>query len=329
MSLMRFVDNTDLTPQGLLIAEVEKPSLNAGEVLIEVHYFGLNRPDVLQRQGLYPAPSNASPILGLEVSGYVVAVADDVTQWRCGDAVCALANGGGYAEYCAVPASQCLPVPKGLTLAEAASLPEAMFTVWSNVFVDGGLAPNEDFLVHAGASGIGSTAIQMATAMGSTVYSTASSDEKCKFCLDLGASLAINYRQHDFVEEIYAATQNRGVDVILDMVGGNYIEKNIAVAATDARIINIAFLQGAKVNLNLLPVMLKRIVLRGSTLRPRTTAYKGRLAEDLLTHIWPLIETGRIKPCVAACLPWQRVGEAHQMMEDNTLLGKAVLEVVR
>lgn len=327
MSSMRYIDHPAPEVTALTLVEGPRPEPAAGEVLIKVSHFGINRPDVMQRLGLYPPPADASPVLGLELSGEIVALGEGVSQWQLGDKVCALANGGAYAEFCAVPEGQCLPIPAGLSMAEAASLPEVMFTVWTNVFMDAHLQPGETFLVHAGASGIGSAAIQMASAMGCRVITTASSDEKCQYCRDLGADEAINYQREDFVEVVKKLTDKRGADVILDMVGGDYVARNIACAAFDGRVVNIAFLRGSQVEVNLMPVLLKRLTLGGSTLRPRTAEHKAKIAQQLAQHIWPLIEAKRIVPTVALCLPWQRVAEAHAAMESNALLGKAVLEV--
>lgn len=327
MSSMKYIHHPSSDARAMTIVEGPLPSPKPGEVLVRVKYFGVNRPDVMQRQGLYPPPTNASPILGLELAGEVVAVGRDVTHWRIGDRVCALANGGAYAEYCAVPAGQCLPIPRGLTLAEAASLPEVMFTVWSNVFMTAGLVAGERLLVHGGASGIGSAAIQMARAMGAEVLVTAANEEKCSYCLGLGAVAAINYAQQDFVKAVLALTDNRGADVILDMVGGDYVERNLSVAAMDGRIVNIAFLRGPQTTLNMMPILLKRLTLTGSTLRPRSDDYKALIASQLQTHIWPLIEQQRIVPTVTMCLPWQQIADVHEAMQSNTLLGKAVLEV--
>ncbi|WP_439134047.1 NAD(P)H-quinone oxidoreductase [Pseudomaricurvus sp.] len=311
----------------LSVDTTETPQLQAGEVLIDVAYAGVNRPDVFQRMGAYPPPLGASPILGLEVSGTVTQVGSGVTQFSVGDTVCALTNGGAYAEQVAVDASQCLHVPKGLSLAEAAALPETCFTVWSNVFDRGGLKPGETLLVHGGASGIGTTAIQMAKALGSRVIATASSADKCQMCLDLGADLAINYREEDYVEVIKSFTDKRGVDVTLDMVGGDYIDRNIQVAAMDGRIVSIAFLRGPKAEVNFMPVMLKRLTLTGSTLRPQPPEVKAQIATQLEAIVWPLIVTGKIKPQLAKIFSLYDAPEAHQMMEDNKIIGKIVLDM--
>lgn len=311
----------------LYVDTTEAPRPGAYEILIEVAYAGVNRPDVLQRQGAYPPPPGASPILGLEVSGTVLEVGSDVTSFAVGDAVCALTNGGAYAEQVVVDAGQCLPVPKGLTLAEAAALPETCFTVWSNVFDRGALQRGETLLVHGGASGIGTTAIQMAKALGATVIATASSAEKCQRCKELGADLVINYREQDFVPLIKDFTRQRGVDVILDMVGGDYINRNIQVAAMDGRIVSIAFLRGPKAEVNFMPVMLKRLTLTGATLRPQSAEVKAQIAASLRQVVWPLIEAGAVRPQLAAVFSLFEAALAHQLMESNTLIGKVVLDM--
>jgi len=308
-------------------AEGAIPQAQAGEVVVEVHYAGVNRPDVLQRSGSYPPPPGASPILGLEVAGRVIAVAPDVTQWKTGDLVCALTPGGGYAEYCAVPASHCLPVPKGLSLQEAAALPENFYTVWTNVFDRGRLKAGEIFLVHGGSSGIGLTAIQLAKAFGATVYTTVGSEEKAAFCGTIGADAAINYREQDFVAEVSQLTHKKGVDLILDMVGGPYIEKNFKSLALEGRLVQIAFLQESKVALDFLPIMIKRLTFTGSTLRPRTVAQKAAIAQELLNHVWPLIESGKVKPVIHATFPLKDAKLAHQLMESSKHIGKIMLEV--
>jgi putative PIG3 family NAD(P)H quinone oxidoreductase len=312
-------------PEVLNLAVTTTPTPNADEVLIKVAYAGVNRPDVVQRQGLYPPPPGASPILGLEVSGEVVAVGAKVSAFTIGDKVCALANGGGYAEYVTAPIGQCLVVPKGLSMDMAAALPETCFTVWTNVFDRGALQPNETLLIHGGASGIGTSAIQMAKAWGAKVYVTASSDEKCQACLALGADVAINYQKQDFVDVINTDTNGRGVDVILDMVGGDYIQRNITVAAMDGRIVNIAFLRGPQAEVNLLPVMLKRLTLTGSTLRPQSPEAKANIANHLQQHIWPLIEAKTMQPKLAKVFSASEATQAHQLMESHDLIGKVVL----
>jgi NADPH2:quinone reductase len=288
----------------------------------------VNRPDLAQRAGRYPPPAGASPILGLEVAGEVVACGATVTTVRAGERVCALSNGGGYAEYCTVPASQCLPWPRGYDALRAAALPETHFTVWANLFQAGGLAAGKTALVHGGTSGIGVTAIRLAKAFGATLYTTAGTDEKCAACLELGADAAINHRKHDFAAEISRLTSGRGVDVILDMVGAGYFNRNIASLARDGRLVIIAFLQGAKVeNADLGPILQKRLVVTGSTLRPRTTAEKAAIAAELRARVWPLLDAGRCTPVIHAVFPLADVVGAHRLLESGTHIGKIVLEV--
>jgi len=325
---MKFIDITDFGAADVLkIQEGSRPSAQPGEVLIKVIAAGVNRPDVVQRQGLYPAPPGASPILGLEVSGVIEALGEGVTQWKVGDKICALTNGGAYAEYVTAPAAQCLPIPSGLSMIEAAALPETCFTVWSNLFDRVQLKAGETLLVHGGSSGIGTTAIQMAKAMGIRVFTTAGSDKKCQSCLNLGAEIAINYHDADFVEVIKDATNKKGVDVILDMVGGDYIAKNFKIAALEGRIVNIAYLQGPVAKVNFLPVMLKRLTVTGSTLRPQSADTKAAIANNLKEFIWPLIESSKIKPVIAQCFPLEQATEAHTLMESNKHIGKIVLTV--
>jgi len=312
----------------LTLAEQVPPVPRHDELLIEVAFAGVNRPDIIQRQGFYPPPAGASPLLGLEVSGRVRALGAEVRGWKIGDSVCALTNGGGYAEQVCVSAGQCLPVPKGLSLRQAAALPETAFTVWGNVFDRAQLCSDETLLVHAGASGIGSMAIQMAVAMGAKVLTTASSAEKCAACIALGAELAIDYSADDFVDKVSAYTGGRGADVILDMVGGDYMERNIRCAAIEGRIVNIAYLRGSLVELNMMPVMLKRLTLTGSTLRPQSSAAKTAIAEQLQQRIWPKIEGGQIKPLLHPVdLSLEQVATAHRLMEANEVIGKLVLTV--
>ncbi len=288
---------------------------------------GVNRPDVLQRQGGYPPPKGASDIPGLEIAGTVVALGKGVTRWQEGDEVCALVAGGGYAEFCTVPEPQALPVPAGLDLVRAAALPETFFTVWTNVFERGRLRSGETFLVHGGSSGIGTTAIQLASAFGARVFATAGNSMKCQACERLGAERAINYRDEDFVAVIQEVTEGRGVDVILDMVGGDYIQKNISLLATEGRLVNIAFLKGSKVELNFVPVMLKRLTLTGSTLRPRSVAEKGLIARALEEKVWPLLARGRIAPVIEGRFPLTRAADAHRLMETSAHIGKIVLVI--
>jgi len=312
-------------PEVLKPATLPVPSPGAGEILIKVEAAGVNRPDVLQRRGMYNPPPGASPLPGLEVAGTVAAIGPDVQDWRVGDPVCALLAGGGYAEYCLAPAPQCLPVPKGLSAAEAAGLPETLFTVWTNVFERGRLQTGERFLVHGGSSGIGTTAIQLAKAWGAIVFTTAGSAEKARACLDLGADVAIDYREQDFAAVIKEKTGGRGVDLILDMVGGDYVARNIDTLAVDGRQVSIAFLKGAKVEIDLQKVMAKRLTLTGSTLRPRSIAEKGAIAAALRAEVWPLIEAGRVKPVIHATFPLAQAAEAHALMESSAHVGKIIL----
>ncbi len=312
-------------PEVLKPATLARPGPRGEEILIKVAAAGINRPDVLQRQGGYPPPPGAPQTPGLEVSGTVCGLGASVTRFRLGDQVCALLAGGGYAQYCTVAAANALPVPAGLSLTEAAALPETFFTVWTNVFERAALSPGESFLVHGGSSGIGTTAIQLARARGARVFATAGSADKCHICQQLGAERAINYREEDFVEVLQDITGKRGIDVILDMVGGDYIARNIKLAARDGRIVNIAFLQGAKAELNLLPVMLKRLTLTGSTLRIRPVSDKAAIASALEREVWPLLSNGTIKPVIHATFELEEADKAHALMETSTHIGKIVL----
>ena len=303
------------------------PQPRAGEVLIEVAAAGVNRPDCLQRAGHYNPPPGASDLPGLEVAGTVVRTASDVTQWKVGDRVCALAPGGGYAQYCLTPAGQCLPIPAGLDMVEAASLPETFFTVWINVFERARLRPGETLLVQGGSSGIGVTAIQLASALGHRVFATAGSAEKCAACERLGAERAINYRTGDFVEAVRQSTGGKGVDVILDMVGGDYVPRELKALADDGRLSLIAFLGGTKTTLDLTDILMRRLTITGSTLRPRTIEYKIRIAHSLRERVWPLIEAGRIKPVIYRTFPLEQAAQAHALMESSVHMGKIVLEV--
>lgn len=313
-----------------LVARPE-PMPAPGEVLIRVRAAGVNRPDLLQRAGLYPPPKGASDILGLECAGEITALGDGVTDWKVNDPVCALLTGGGYAQYTTAPAGQCLPVPQGLDFVEAASLPETYFTVWSNLFDRADLKAGESLLVHGGTSGIGTAAIQIASQMGVRVLTTAGSPEKCLACLNLGAERAIPYKEQDFVviaRDFGAKNTNiPGVDVILDMVGGDYVARNLQALAPDGRLVNIAFLNGSKVELDLMPVMLKRLTLTGSTLRARDPAFKAAVAQKLQRFIWPLLENTRIHPVVHATFPLSEADQAHRLMEAGTHIGKIVLVV--
>ncbi len=303
------------------------PAPGPGEVLIRVAAAGVNRPDVLQRLGRYDPPPGASDLPGLEVAGTVAAVGEGVEGWSVGDAVTALLAGGGYAEYAVAPEPQCLPVPDGLDMTAAAALPETFFTVWTNVFQRGRLAEGESLLVHGGSSGIGTTAIQLARAFGARVFATAGSPEKCAACERLGAERAIDYREEDFVEVVKAATDGRGVDVILDMVGGDYVVRNLKALAVEGRLVYIAFLKGSKVELNLMPLMLRRLTITGSTLRPRSVAEKGAIAAELREKVWPLIARGEVRPVIHATFPLARAADAHALMESSAHIGKIVLEV--
>ena len=314
-------------PEVLKIGTRPVPQPKAGEVLIKVAAAGINRPDVLQRTGNYPVPPGASDIPGLELAGSIVALGDGVKDWRVGDTVTALVQGGGYAEYCTAPAPQCLPIPKGLSAIEAASLPETFFTVWSNVFDRAGLKPGESFLVQGGSSGIGVSAIQMVKALGHKVFATAGSAEKCEACVKLGADHAINYRTEDFAAVVKEATGGRGVDVILDMVAGEYVDRELKCLADDGRIVLIAFLGGSKATLNLNDILRRRLTLTGSTLRPRPVEFKAAIARSLREKIWPLIEAGKIKPVIYKTFPLAEAAQAHTLMESGAHIGKIVLTV--
>ena len=312
-------------PDGLVAGRRPVPSPGPGEVLVAMEAAGVNRPDILQRQGGYAPPPGASDIPGLEIAGRIVTLGSGVTGWRTGDAVCALVAGGGYAEYCTAPAAQCLPPPKGYDMVRAAALPETFFTVWTNVFDRGRLRAGESFMVHGGTSGIGTTAIQLARAFGARVFATAGGPEKCAACQRLGAEIAVNYHREDFVEVVSKATDGRGVDVILDMVGGDYVRRNLKCLALEGRLVQIAFLKGSNVEINLLPLMVKRQTLTGSTLRPRSVAEKGAIAEALRAKVWPLLDTGRVAPVIHATFPLDKAADAHRLMESSTHIGKIML----
>jgi NADPH2:quinone reductase len=325
---MRAIEITRPGPPDVLqLCERPVPSLKEGEVLIKVHAAGINRPDVIQRLGHYPVPSGASDLPGLEVAGEIVDGDLSVGPFKKGDLVCALVQGGGYAEYCAAPLRQCLPIPKGLSAVEAASLPETFFTVWSNVFDRANLSANETLLVQGGTSGIGVTAIQVATALGHKVFATAGSEDKRRACEELGAVRGINYRDEDFVEVIKTETHGRGVNVILDMVAGDYVGREINCLADDGRIVVIAVLGGAKGNIDLGQVLRRRLTITGSTLRPRSIEFKEAIARNLQTHVWPLIEAGQIKPVIYKTFPLEEAVAAHTLMESSTHVGKIVLQV--
>ena len=314
-------------PEVLVPAERPMPTPASGDVLIQVAAAGVNRPDTMQRAGRYPPPPGASDIPGLEIAGTIVDVGAATTGWHTGDRVCALVSGGGYAEFCVAPARQCLPVPSGMDFTHAAAIPETFFTVWANVFELGRLQPGESILVHGGSSGIGTTAIQLARALSSRVFTTAGSAEKCAACEQLGAELAINYRETDFVAAIQSATGGKGVDVVLDMVGGDYLPRNLEVLAMDGRLVQIAVMGGVKATLNLVTMMQRRLTLTGSTLRPRSVAEKAAIAGELFARVWPLLEAGTVRPVVHATFPLREAAEAHRVMEAGAHIGKLVLVV--
>ena len=313
-------------PEVVKVVEADVPTLKPGKVLVEVAAFGINRPDCIQRAGSYPPPPGETQIPGLEIAGRIVTLGPDVTGLKVGDEVCALVGSGGYAEYALADAALCLPRPKALSMLEAAGAPETYFTVYDNVFTRGRLTKGETLLVHGGSSGIGSTAIQLAKQFGATVIATAGSAEKCDFCRSIGADHAIDYRTQDFVAEVLKITDKRGVDVILDMVGGPYIAKNVSLLALEGRLVQIAFLQGPMVEkLNFTPVMVKRLTLTGSTLRPRTLAQKAAVAAALREKVWPLLDSGAVKPLVHATFPMEQTREAHALMESSAHLGKIMV----
>jgi putative PIG3 family NAD(P)H quinone oxidoreductase len=327
---MRYIDHGNGGPPSVMkLAEGPKPSLKPGEVLIEVQFAGVNRPDVLQRSGAYPPPPGASPLLGLEVAGRIVEIAADVKEWKIGDAVCALTPGGGYAEYCATPAVHCLPIPKGLSAKEAASLPENWFTVYDNVMTRGRLKTLETILIHGGSGGIGYSAIQLAKVLGgATVYTTVGSAEKAEFCRKMGADVALNYRDEDWAAEVWKLTGKRGVDVVLDMVAGDYVMKNIRSLALEGRLVQIAFLKEARIaDFDATPIMVKRLTFTGSTLRPRTVEQKAAIAKPLRAHVWPLFESGQLRTFVYKTFPLAEARAAHELMESSQHIGKIMLEV--
>ncbi|MGB5102580.1 MAG: NAD(P)H-quinone oxidoreductase [Steroidobacteraceae bacterium] len=328
---MRYIAATTAgDPDVLRLVTGPTPRPRADEVLIRVQAAGVNRPDVFQRKGMYPPPPDASPIIGLEVAGEVVAIGPDVTDFGVGDRVCALTNGGGYAEYCVAPAAQCLAWPRGYDAIRAAALPETYFTVWANLFQHGRLVRGESVLVHGGTSGIGVTAIQLARESGARAYATAGSDEKCAACLKLGAAGAVNYRTADFAEAVAKWTGGRGVDVVLDIVGAPYFARNLASLAVDGRLVVVATMLGATVErLELFQLMRRRLTITGSTMRPRTTAEKGAIAQALRQHVWPVLDAGRCAPVIHAAFPLADAAEAHRVMESSAHIGKLMLEVAR
>lgn len=316
----------EIREQRLTNTDRPLPVLSAGQVLIKVEAAGVNRPDVMQRQGRYPPPPGASDIPGLEVAGKIAEAGAD-THWNVGDRVCALVAGGGYAEYCLASGRLCLPIPCNLTFVQAAGIPETFFTVWSNVFDRGGLKKGETLLVHGGSSGIGTTAIQLAKAFGARAFITAGSDEKCRFCLNLGADAAINYRDQDFVQRINEITQSNGVDLILDMIGGDYFPRNLKCLADEGRLVQIAVQHGSKTEINLLPVMQKRLTITGSTLRAREEVFKAEIAGNLLKHIWPLLASGKVRPIIHSTFSLADAMQAHELMESSAHMGKIIIEV--
>lgn len=328
-STMRYVDlPTFGAPEAMKIASGPLPVPGEGQILVKTLAIGVNRPDVAQRQGTYPAPKGASPILGLELAGEVAAIGPGVSGYTVGDKVCGLANGGAYAEYCLLPAGQTLPFPKGYDAVKAAALPETFFTVWANLFQMAGLTEGESVLIHGGSSGIGTTAIQLAKAFGATVYATAGSADKCDACVKLGATRAINYKTEDFAEVIKAETAGEGVDIVLDMIGAAYFEKNIASLAKDGCLSIIAFLGGAVAEkVNLAPIMVKRLTVTGSTMRPRTAEEKRAIRDDLLSQVWPLLEAGTVSPVIDKIFAFHDVIEAHRLMETSSHIGKIMLKV--
>jgi NADPH:quinone reductase len=325
---MKFIEyGPEGTPECLRVTEGPTPVPTAGEILIEVHYAGVNRPDVLQRQGRYAPPPGASPILGLEVAGHVAAIGAGVSQWQPGNAICALVPGGGYAQFCVAPARHALPIPSGLSLVEAAGLPENWFTVWANLIDLAGLRSGERVLIHGGSSGIGLAAIELARHVGAQAIVTVGNDEKVRFCRDFGAAEAINYRTEDFVLRTQEFTAAQGVDVVLDMVGGAYIPRNIAVLRHDGRLVFIAFQQGSSWELDFRPIMLKRLRVTGSTMRPRSIENKAAIRDALARDIWPAFAAGRLRTHVFATFPFEQACEAHRLMESSRHIGKIVLQV--
>jgi len=327
-STMRFIAMREPGPPDVLVeATGPVPQPKPGEVLIEVAYAGVNRPDCLQRSGAYPPPADASPVVGLEVAGRVSALGEGVTAWQVGDEVCALTPGGGYAEYCTTPAGFCLPIPAGLSLRDAAGIPENYFTVWYNVFDRVKLAAGESILIHGGTSGIGLTAIQLAKAFGATVFTTAGSAEKVAFCTTMGADHAFDYKVQDFVAEVFRITGKRGVNVVLDMVGGDYVEKNLKCLALEGRLTQIGFLEGSRVNVDLRFVLMKRLTVTGSTLRASPAARKVELANALRAKVWPLFGERRLQVVIHDTMPLARAADAHALMESGRLIGKVMLKV--
>ncbi|MBT5086175.1 MAG: NAD(P)H-quinone oxidoreductase [Deltaproteobacteria bacterium] len=314
-------------PEVLKLHSMPVPEPGPGEVLIKVAAAGVNRPDMMQRKGLYPPPHGATDVPGLEVSGTVVSVGQNVSEPTINSEVCALVTCGGYAEYCLAAAPICLPVPEKISLVNAAGIPETFFTVWTNVFERGQLKARESLLVHGGSSGIGTTAIQLSKAFGATVYTTAGTSEKCEFCENLGADVSINYREQDFSEEIKRLTEGKGVNVILDMVGGPYFPKNIRLLADEGRLVQIALMQGSKAEVDFRSLLLKRVTLTGSTLRPRSVEEKTKIAQSLQKNVWPLLESGAVRPIIHQTFPLKHASEAHRLMESSAHIGKILLKL--
>jgi NADPH2:quinone reductase len=327
MPLTNSMRAIEIEAESLKLTERPIPTPADYQVLIKIAAAGVNRPDIMQRKGLYPAPSGASDIPGLEIAGTVVATGAAVRHLKPGDVVCALVTGGGYADYCLASAALCLPIPEGWSFLQAAALPETFFTVWSNLFDRAHLQPNETLLVHGGSSGIGTTAIQLAKAFHAKVIVTAGSEAKCQFCMELGADAAINYKEQDFVAEINRLTDTKGVDAILDMIGGDYFQRNLKCMAFDARLVQIAIQNGAKAEINLLPIMLKRLTITGSTLRARDDNFKADIAQKLYQKVWPLLATGKIKPIIHSTFALNDAAFAHELMESSQHIGKIILEV--
>jgi putative PIG3 family NAD(P)H quinone oxidoreductase len=327
-TIMKLIDHgSGGSVDTLRLADAPVPSPGPGQVLIEVGYAGVNRPDVLQRSGSYPPPPGASPYLGLEVSGRIAALGAGVTRWKVGDAVCALTPGGGYAEYCVTDAEHCLPIPQGMSMLEAAALPETYFTVWTNVFERGGLKSGQTMLVHGGSSGIGLTAIQLAHAFGARVMTTVGNEDKARACREAGADLVINYRHEDYVEVVARETAGKGVNLVLDMVGGGYIERNLRCLAIEGCLVQIAFLEGSQVCLDAMPIMLKRLTFTGSTLRARSSEQKAAIARELQAKVWPLLEQRKCVPVIHKVFPLADAREAHSLMESSAHIGKIMLAV--
>lgn len=325
---MRYIDLPQPgPPEAMQLAEGPRPDAKPGEVVIEVAYAGVNRPDCLQRAGAYPPPPDASPVMGLEVAGTIAAIGEDVSQWKVGDEVCALTPGGGYAEYCATPAGFCLPLPPGLSMKEAACVPETYFTVWYNLFERIHFDAGESVLIHGGTSGIGLTAIQLCKAFGAIVYTTAGSDDKVEFCRKMGADHALNYKTQDWSAELWRLTGKKGVNVVLDMVGGDYVARNIRSLANDGRLSQIAFLKNSTVELDMRAIMMKRLIVTGSTLRASPKECKVALARALRDKVWPLFAQGKLELVLAATFPLAEVAKAHALMESGTLIGKIALKM--